>query len=67
MNTRPIRYAGLMLLLLAAPAFANPPEKAKKAEPAAQEGIEVPKPPFSEGIFPLPRHIGQGRFTAKPP
>jgi formate-dependent nitrite reductase cytochrome c552 subunit len=50
MNKRPIRNAGLMLLLMAVPAFANPP--AKKAEPVAQEGIELPKPPFSEGIFP---------------
>jgi hypothetical protein len=50
MNTRPIRIAGLILLLLTAPAFANPPEP--KHEPSAQEGIQVPKPPFSEGIFP---------------
>jgi hypothetical protein len=46
----PIRNAGLILLLLAAPAFASQPEK--QGTPSAQEGIEVPKPPFSEGIFP---------------
>jgi hypothetical protein len=50
MNTRPIRFAGLILLLLTAPAFANPPEN--KGEVVAPEGIEVPKPPFTEGIFP---------------
>ena len=50
MNTRPIRFAGLLLLLLAMPAFANPPDP--KAEPVAQEGLQVPGPPFSEGIFP---------------
>ena len=50
MNKRPIRNAALMLLLMAAPAFANSP--AKKGEPVAQEGIELPKPPFSDGIFP---------------
>ena len=52
MNTRPIRIAGLTLLFLAAPAFASQPEKQKKGEPIALEGIEVPKPPFSEGVFP---------------
>ena len=50
MNTRPIRFAGLLLLLLALPAFANPPEP--KQESPAQEGIQVPGPPFTEGIFP---------------
>jgi hypothetical protein len=50
MNTRPIRFAGLLLLLLALPAFANPPET--KTEGIAQEGIQVPGPPFTEGIFP---------------
>ena len=50
MNTRPIRIAGLMLLLLAVPAFANPPDT--KTESPAQEGLQVPRPPFSEGIFP---------------
>ena len=38
-----LRTAGL-LLLLGASALAGPP--------AAQEGLQVPKPPFSEGIFP---------------
>ncbi len=52
MTTRPIRTAGLSLLLLAAPVFASQPEKGKKAEPVAQEGIQVPKPPFTEGVFP---------------
>jgi formate-dependent nitrite reductase cytochrome c552 subunit len=33
------------------PTFASAPEK-KKAEPVHQEGIEVPKPPFTDGIFP---------------
>jgi len=50
MNTRPIRTMGLAMLILAAPALANPP--GAKAEPATQEGIEVPKPPFTDGIFP---------------
>jgi Doubled CXXCH motif (Paired_CXXCH_1) len=50
MNTRPIRLLGLSLSLLAATAFAGPPEK--KAESVAPEGIQVPKPPFTEGIFP---------------
>jgi hypothetical protein len=50
MNTRPIRFAGLALLLLTASAFAGPPEN--KGEVVAPEGIEVPKPPFTEGIFP---------------
>ena len=50
MNTRPIRLAGLMMLLLAAPLFANPP--GAKSEPLAQEGIQVPRPPFTDGIFP---------------
>ncbi len=50
MNKRPIRNAALMLLLMAVPALASSP--AKKREPVAQEGIELPKPPFSDGIFP---------------
>jgi hypothetical protein len=50
MNTRLIRFAGLTLLLLTASAFASPPEK--KNEIVPPEGIEVPKPPFTEGIFP---------------
>jgi uncharacterized CHY-type Zn-finger protein len=50
MNTRPFRFAGLMLLLLAVPIFANPPDP--KAETPAQEGLQVPRPPFSDGIFP---------------
>ncbi len=50
MNTSPIRTAGLCLLLFAAPAFGAQAEK--QGQPAAQEGIEVPKPPFSDGIFP---------------
>ncbi len=50
MNTRPIQFAGLALLLLTATAFASPPEK--KGDASAPEGIQVPKPPFSEGIFP---------------
>ena len=45
-----VRAAGLALLLLAPPALAKEPPW--KAEPAAQEGIQVPKPPFTEGIFP---------------
>ncbi|MBK9796502.1 MAG: hypothetical protein IPP58_08375 [Holophagaceae bacterium] len=52
MNTSPIQSAGLTLLLLAAPAFASPPEKGPKGEPVAQEGLQVPKPPFTEGVFP---------------
>ena len=46
--------AGLLVLLGSA-AFADPPAKphsAKAEESAVQEGIQVPKPPFSEGIFP---------------
>ena len=50
MNTAPIRFAGLTLLLLAMPSVAHEPSK--KGEPVAQEGIQVPKPPFSEGVFP---------------
>ncbi|MFN7959290.1 MAG: hypothetical protein U0P46_13335, partial [Holophagaceae bacterium] len=50
MTARLFRFAGLALLLLAPPALAKEPPK--KAEPAAQEGIQVPKPPFTEGIFP---------------
>ncbi len=42
--------AGLMLVFAVAAAFANPP--GAKAHPAALEGIQVPTPPFSEGIFP---------------
>ena len=45
MNMRPIRFAGLLLLLLALPAFANSPEP--KPPSAAQEGIQVPGPPFT--------------------
>lgn len=40
----------LLLVLLAAPAFGEAPKA--KTQPAAQEGIMVPGPPFSEGIFP---------------
>ena len=48
--------AGLLVLLGSA-AFADPPAvkpaAGSRAEgPAAPEGIEVPKPPFSDGIFP---------------
>ena len=50
MTARLFRTAGLALLLLALPAGAKEPPK--KAEPVAQEGIEVPKPPFTDGIFP---------------
>ncbi|NWJ42407.1 MAG: hypothetical protein HXX12_15710 [Geothrix sp.] len=50
MTTCLTRSAGLALLLLALPASAKEPPK--KAEPATQEGIEVPKPPFTDGIFP---------------
>lgn len=50
MNTRLFRLAGLMLLFLAVPAFANPP--GPKTEATAQEGLQIPKPPFTEGIFP---------------
>ncbi len=46
----PIHFAGLALLLLTATAFAGPP--VKPTESSAPEGIQVPKPPFSEGIFP---------------
>jgi len=44
-----------LLLLLGPLALAEPPAKApssKADEPSAPEGIQVPKPPFSEGIFP---------------
>jgi hypothetical protein len=52
----PTLAAGL-LTLLAPAAFAGPPSTPKTSAttaepPAAQEGIQVPKPPFSEGIFP---------------
>ena len=50
MTIRPILFTGLTLLLLAAPAPANP--SSAQAEPPAQEGLQVPKPPFTEGIFP---------------
>ncbi len=51
MNLRPIRYAGLsLLLLLGASAFAS--EQPKHGAQSAPEGIQVPKPPFSEGVFP---------------
>jgi hypothetical protein len=49
MNEWSIKCTGLMLALLA-PALANPPSA--KPEPTAQEGLQVPRPPFSEGIFP---------------
>jgi formate-dependent nitrite reductase cytochrome c552 subunit len=59
MTSRPLRSASLARaclagLLLVLPASANPPElKAKPgAEPAAQEGLQVPRPPLTEGIFP---------------
>lgn len=50
MTARLIRSAGLALLLAGLPAGAKEPPK--KAEPVTQEGIQVPTPPFTEGIFP---------------
>jgi len=48
--------AGLLILLgsaaFADPPAAKPPSGTKAEDPAAPEGIQVPKPPFSEGIFP---------------
>lgn len=46
-----------LLMLLSSAAFAEPPTVKPPAgtraeNPVAPEGIEVPKPPFSEGIFP---------------
>lgn len=46
----PARTAGLLVLLGAA-ALAEPPAP-QPAPTVVQEGIQVPKPPFSEGIFP---------------
>ena len=50
MTMRPIQWLALAAVLAGLPVQATPPEV--KAEPAIQEGIQVPKPPFSEGIFP---------------
>ncbi|BDU69816.1 hypothetical protein GETHOR_19170 [Geothrix oryzae] len=52
----PARTAGLLVILGLA-ALANPPAPPSTPPPTppsatAQEGIQVPKPPFSEGIFP---------------
>ena len=47
----PARTVGLLVILGAA-ALANPPAPRPTPAVAAQEGIQVPKPPFSEGIFP---------------
>lgn len=57
MTTRVFQSTSLTWLLLVAPAFASPPPaKASKAEAArpdtTQEGIQVPSPPLTEGIFP---------------
>ncbi|WP_257309564.1 cytochrome c3 family protein [Geothrix fuzhouensis] len=45
-----------LLILLGPAAFAGPPAANQpseiKVDTPAQEGIQVPKPPFSEGIFP---------------
>lgn len=51
--SEPALAAGL-LILLAPAAFANPPaaQPTGTKGPAAQEDIQVPRPPFSEGIFP---------------
>ncbi|WLT30305.1 cytochrome c3 family protein [Geothrix sp. PMB-07] len=50
MNHRLTITAFMSLFLLAVHAAAVEPKP--KGEPAAQEGIQVPKPPFSEGVFP---------------
>ncbi len=54
MNRRPIHRVALSLFLLTAPAFSEEPKTkpGSKVEPTAQEGIQVPKPPFSDGVFP---------------